>query len=412
MSLKPSPQSALCFTCHDLSGSGSSFKTQAEFAAVPANDPGTAAWYSHPATAANGHTSDTANEFGGVLNRHASCADCHDPHDTTATPAKLGLNGLPWSASGSIAGASSVAVTNTIGAAPSYTFVQGPSSFDATGNLVGGTKSSFEFQLCFKCHSGFTQLPSRDPGHPSWWALDQGVEFDPLNARSFHPIEAPGTNQTAAMAASLSGVGTYKLWDFGVGDTIRCVNCHAGPTTPTNGTTADATLAVHASPNRGILLAPYRDRMLKPTGEQYAASDFQLCYLCHIDSPFSDPSATAATNFAGTPAAPFSQTYQSLHALHSAGVGSLSTGTAGDIDTAGAGQGNSICAECHFRLHSTDQAYYSGDRSNTGLVNFAPDVLAAAGNAQPTWVSAGAGQGGSCTLTCHGYTHTAVHYGP
>ena len=221
------------------------------------------------------------------------------------------------------------------------------------------------------------------------------------------------------MTNSLNGTSTYKLWDFGVDDTVRCTNCHAGPTTPAAGTTADAILAPHASANRGILIANYRDRQLKAPTESYSASDFALCYACHGQAPFelsTDPASLDATNFKGTTNAKYGATFQSLHALHLTRIAlQPSGGSSSDIDTAGAGQGDAICAECHFRLHSTAQADDPGARSNPRLVNFAPDVTAAGSNAAPIWTTTGtptgAGQG-SCTLTCHGYVHQNVSYGP
>lgn len=403
----------MCFTCHDAAGTGSTFTTAAELQGIPANDASTASWYSHPITSSAGHVSDAIDEFGGVLNRHSTCSDCHDSHDAGAARPKESASG--WSASSAIAGSSSVVVTNHAGASPTYALVQGPTTMTSSGSLTGGTSAAYEYQLCFKCHSGFTQLPPHSSGtiasHPSWWELDKGIEFDPLNAKSFHPVEAAGTNATAAMSASLAGASTYKLWNLTTSDTVRCTNCHAGPTTPTAGTTPDAVLAPHASQNRGLLIAPYRDRQLKvnTSADGYNAADFALCYLCHAEGPMIDPSDTAATNFNGTPAAPFSATYQSLHALHMTGIQTLSTGSTGDIDTPGAGEGDALCAECHFRLHSTAQAYNLGDQSNTRLVNFAPDVLPV--NGVLSWTPSGVGQG-SCTLTCHGYTHNATTYAP
>ena len=411
LALRPSPESGLCFTCHDDKGSGSVFKTEAELSGIPANDAANGAWYSHPVTSTSGHTSDATNEFGGKSNRHATCSDCHNSHSATDVAPAQGPDG--WSASGGIADASSVKVTNHAGSGPTYRLVQGPTTLSDAGSLDGGTSAAHEYELCLKCHSGFTQLRSHSAepaaSHPSWWALDKGLELDPLNAVSFHPIEAAGTNRTPAMTASLKGESTYKLWNFSATDTVRCTNCHAGPDTPAKGTTPDQLLPVHASSQRGILLAPYRDRDLKPAKEPYAAADFALCYLCHADAPMSDPTATSATNFNGTPAAPYAATFQSLHALHLAGTATVSTGLAGDIDTPGAGQGNATCAECHFRLHSTAIAYNTGDRGNSRLVNFAPDVLPY--NGTLSWTSTGVGQGG-CTLVCHGYTHNAVTYTP
>ncbi len=164
---------------------------------IPANDPATSAWYSHPATTPSDHSSAQENEFGGVLNRHTACADCHQPHLADDSRPVNSVAG--WTASGAIAGASGVSVENgAAGTAPTYTLE---------------TTSSFEYQLCYKCHSGFTQLPAQDPAHPSRWALDKGVELNPANV-SYHPVEAAGKNQTPAMALSLAGTSPYKLWAF------------------------------------------------------------------------------------------------------------------------------------------------------------------------------------------------------
>jgi predicted CXXCH cytochrome family protein len=400
LNVQPMPVSNQCFECHD--GSGSSFDVKAEYAApgVQPNDPSTDSYYQHPATVLDDHTLDSDNEFGGVLDRHSSCADCHQPHRADGTRPTGSTGG--WSASGAIVGASGVTVTNAAGVAPTYAFT--------TSGLT------FEYQLCLKCHSGFTVLPSNAGKPPSEWTLDKGIELDPLNAKSYHPIEAAGTNQTAAMAASLSGTSPYKLWDFAVGDTIRCTSCHAGPTAPTAGTAPDATLAPHASANRGILILPYRDRQLKTSAESYDAADSALCYACHAEAPFlqaSTPESLGATNFAGTPTTPAGSTFQSLHALHMTGIAGYGSGGT-DIDTPGAGQGDAICAECHFRLHSTAQAYDAGDRSNSRLVDFAPDVTPATVNGAPVlrWVAPTATTPGSCTLTCHGVSHVDVTYGP
>jgi hypothetical protein len=168
-------------------------------------------------------------------------------------------------------------------------------------------------------------------------AQDKGVELNPAND-SFHPIEAPGRNQTAAMANSLSGTSPYKLWTFSTDSTIRCVNCHgdyrkADPAAPPG---AGADLAPHTSRYRGLLIQGYRDRDLKPVTEPYAAQDFALCLVCHAEAPFTDVSGSARsdTNFR----------YHGKHLLGIRNRGNLD----GDIDTANAGRGNAICAECHF----------------------------------------------------------------
>ncbi len=373
------PQSSTCFTCHDGTGAATDVQSQWSSSSLPANDPATASWYSHPATEPSSHVSAQVNEFEGTLDRHAACADCHQPHLADGSRPLNSVGG--WSASGSIAGASGVAVVNgDAGTAPAYTLQQ---------------TSDFEYQLCFKCHSGFTELPAQDPAHPSRWSLDKGIELNPANV-SYHPVEAAGKNQTSAMTASLAGTSPYKLWVFETQDTVRCESCHgnSSTTTQTPRPVADASLDNHASPNRGILIAPYRDRTLKPRGP-YAAQDFALCYVCHAEAPMVDDSGDLRddTNF-------------NWHGYH---LGSISGNGLGgtDIDVPGAGPGNSLCAECHFRIHGSALAV-NGQAPATGLVNFAPNVQKLGGAlefkaATPTSL-------GTCTLVCHGKAHNAYGY--
>jgi len=379
---EPAPQSGLCFNCHDGSGALSEVQSDWTSPSLPANNPGTSSYYSHPATSASAlaHESDRGSEFAGQLNRHAACADCHQPHNADATRPVNTVAG--WSASGAIKGASGVGVTNgAAGTAPTYTLNPG---------------STFEYELCLKCHSGFTDLPAQDPAHPSRWALDKGVELNPANV-SYHPVEAAGKNQTNAMALSLVGSSPYKLWNFETDETVRCLNCHgdsavANPAAPP---AADSRLDNHAGTTRGILIANYKDRQLKPTGQLYLAGDFALCYTCHAEEPMVDDSGDVRydTNF-------------NWHGYHLNAIGSKGTGGT-DIDVAGAGQGNATCAECHFRTHGTALAV-NGQAPAKGLVNFAPNVLPRNGNltfnaATPTTL-------GTCTMTCHGKAHDAYVY--
>lgn len=388
------PQSTLCFTCHD--GTGSSLNVLAQFSANPTlvNAPGTRDYYSHAATVVSAHTRADFNEFGGVSNRHSECGDCHNSHNALGISSSTSTTG--WSTSGRMASVSGVSVVNgAAGTAPAYTFLNGINT--------GTTK---EYQICFKCHSGFTVLPAQLANLPANGSvpitpqlsrnyLDKGVEFNPANL-SFHPIEAAGKNLTTKMAASLSTATnptTLRLWTFTTASTIRCTQCHSTETAIS--TTTD--LPTHKSANRGILLRKYVDRVLKLSTAAYAYTEFALCYACHTNTPFADTSKAIITtsNFP-------------LHGFHLGsitGIGNAALGT--NVDTPGAGQGNAICAECHFRLHSS--TYKGGAQSGTarGLVNFAPNVLPS--GTTRAWTSTTAGTG-SCTLTCHGVNHSGWSY--
>lgn len=384
-------QASVCFTCHD--GSGASADVAARYASpgIPADNATAGAFYRHDATVATTHLSAGANEFQDppgtpVLNRHAECGDCHDSHRADGTAATISAAG--WTASGATAGISGVAVSNrAAGSAPTY---------GAWTSAADAHPVALEYELCLKCHSGFTRLRPRDLAAPSTWALDKGIELNPSNA-STHPVEGAGSNGTAAMAASLTGSSPSKQWNFLVGETVRCVNCHADPATfdRVSPPAAGGDLSPHVSSNRGILFQPYRDRLLKSSGGSYDAADFALCYVCHAEAPFRDVTGTARTD-----------TNFQFHGLHVSNLqGKGSGGTS--IDTAGDGQGDAVCAECHFRIHSTALAYRPDDRSNERLVNFAPNVTAAGSAWTRTGIAAG-----TCAVTCHGAPHLDASYGP
>ena len=388
------PQSSLCFRCHDTLGSGATSKVQAQYTdpLVPQNSPSTGSYYRHDALAAgSGHTLATDVEFGGVSNRHNECADCHDPHAASSAPSIQTTEG--WTAPGELTGITGVSVTNgAANSAPGYTFLDG-----STG------KTTLEYQLCLKCHSGSTVLPAKDPQHPSWWAEDKGIELNPANG-SFHPIEAPGKNATAAMANSLAGTSPYKLWSFTTGSTIRCANCHGDSRkfSTTSPPAPGSDLAPHANQYRGDLMQNYRDRDLKPFTEPYRSADFALCYMCHAEAPFTDASGKSRTD-----------TNFRYHGLHVIGIRNRGL-VDGTIDTPEAGRGDAICAECHFRIHSNS---FAGDfrtspspsqsGTDAGLVNFAPNVTGNIGSVD--WTRAGTNTG-TCTLTCHGKNHEDDSY--
>lgn len=104
----------------------------------------------------------------------------------------------------------------------------------------------------------------------------------------------------------------------------------------------------------------------------------------------------------GDPRADTNFGWHGFHLNALLGIGTL----VGDIDTAGAGVGNAVCAECHFRIHGTTDAV-NDQPATSRLVNFAPNVGPAGGTLQ--FNVAGPGLG-SCTLTCHGKPHVGYLY--
>jgi predicted CXXCH cytochrome family protein len=382
------PQSTLCFTCHDTVGTGANSMTQLQYTdpLVPANS--TDNYYRHDALVTTNHTQLQLNEFGGVLNRHDECGDCHNSH--AANPSLSTQTTTGWTASGQVAKTSGVSVVNSLtpGAAPTYTFINGVTS-----------QVTREYQLCLKCHSGFTTPLANPTGTPtpySKYRLDKAIEFNPNNL-SYHPVEKAGTNTTTAMTNQLAGTSSFKQWTFTTASTVRCVHCHGDyrkynlPSPPAAG----SDLAPHTSKFRGILMQNYRDRTLKSgTADTFAVNDFALCFMCHAEAPFADTSGSARTD-----------TNFRYHGYH---LGKINKATSPvvDIDSPGAGRSNSLCSECHFRIHSTTYKVGAQVITGTRLVNFAPNVINSASPVKVEWNQSGK----SCTLTCHGKDHSGKTY--
>ncbi len=226
------PSTFVCYNCHgngttgvDLSG-----KNIATQIAKARN---------HPANADNVHSTYTGNEanppstwnngvFSGT-NRHASCLDCHDthyargpihPYSTTATSARNQVSSPLLN----VSGVQFVYATLGNFAAP------------AAANFVwvsGTTGATFEYQICFKCHTSFTFGTTPPNGQSANGSVataietDVAQEFNPNN-RSGHPVVAGLSsypNSTAPKA--LVAADLVAPWNTNVGtQTMMCSDCH------------------------------------------------------------------------------------------------------------------------------------------------------------------------------------------
>ncbi|MCA9552845.1 MAG: hypothetical protein KC933_22615 [Myxococcales bacterium] len=333
-------EEALCLACHDANG------PSVVNVAQQVNAPGLAR---HPVvTVAGAHAADEGLSPAafGALNRHAECADCHNPHAARSSDV--------------LGGVSRISVSNGAGGTvPAYT----PRPADAGGVV-------FEFEVCFKCHSSWTNLPAG--------ARDLATETNPNNA-SFHPVQGPGTNMTSQMAASLAGgLGTPHLT---TGAIITCSDCHGGQALPTTVTTVSSyTGAVPTGPHgdgdaptAAYSSAILRGRYRLNAGGQYSSTDYELCFTCHSPAPFntSSTSSRADTRFR-------------YHGRH--------------VRDWGAG-----CNDCHNSLHGSAGAFYPSNRQYARLVAFS-SIVQGRTSVEPTW------SGSSCNLRCHGESHANLSY--
>jgi hypothetical protein len=236
-------------------------------------------------------------------NRHAECADCHNPHGTMDGNHVIGgVNGniiganhlgswgvkpFPWAAAGS----------------PTLTY----EAVDFTTILPGG--DNLEGYLCLKCHSYYAydlfppDVPSGNADDSTVQQSDISTDFNPNNM-GFHPIFAQGKNTPSILANpnwplnSLGLTNTFTYVDFpGVGlresfynvthdSTITCSDCHgasdySGFTGPP-GLEKKRISGPHASDYKWILRG-------NETGMGIpAGTDENHCYNCHRRDVYGD----------------------------------------------------------------------------------------------------------------------------
>ena len=216
--------------------------------------------FRHPVSLTKKHNADeaaieTPSCFAAtpINNRHAECGDCHNPHiaNDDSIPATA-----PDAARRNF-GVSRVTVANgAAGSVPTYNW-----------RAADDPSHARQFEICFKCHSSWTQLPGSSP--------DLARLTNPNNA-SYHPIQAEGKNAIAA-ASFVSG----WTWDR----LVYCTDCH--------GSDEPSTRGPHGSANRFLLKRPApATSALQPM----APSD--LCFSCHRHEVYADSAADAATQSA------------------------------------------------------------------------------------------------------------------
>lgn len=237
----------LCLACHD--GSPSTLNVAQDFV-KPYRHPGTT-WTNRHRGASESQPSD----FGRlpVDNRHAECADCHNPHVSRAD-GPFGPGGS--NASKTTLGVSRVMVLNgPAGTPPLYTFVPGSDTLSAP---------NAEYQLCFKCHSSWTTQPSGQQ--------DLALLLNPANP-STHAVEGPGANPGIDPLAFAPGWSASSI--------VRCGDCH--------GSDFGTTKGPHGSIHQRLLRAAY-----PTTSQERDMGSDELCFRCHSFDVYANDNASDA----------------------------------------------------------------------------------------------------------------------
>lgn len=235
--------------------------------------------------------------------------------------------------------------------------LRGVSGVDRAGAAV--PRASAEYEICFKCHGdGTTQTPFTPRVVAS---ANARLSFDPGNA-SFHPVVAP------ARSPLVPSLGTTLEPTLRPSSRVTCSDCHSDDNGKTRGP--------HGSSFAPIL----RERYETADGTTESRQSYALCYRCHDRaSILADQSFRAKV-------------------LRTTGSGG---GHRGHLE-AGA-----PCSACHD-AHGVPPAAGTGDHEH--LINFDTRIARAASPGRAPSFSSRGFSSGSCTLVCHGRTHTDESY--
>jgi len=272
-----------CCRCHCTGGD------------VPATDVYTdlTKTYRHPTLSVSGKHSNTETyENMPLENRHAECADCHDPHrcDDTAAVAP--------NVYGSIKGVSGVSINYSTSSWDSW-------PGDASFTLKLGI--DYQYELCFKCHSYYS-YGSSPPTSPSggFTETDQAKEFNPAND-AYHAVV--GESKIPSAYGKFTGTDRNgNAWAYN--SRMYCTDCHGSDSTGVEGP--------HGSTYQYILKAPWNPDTSQADATGKSGTSGHLCFECHDYDYYAAGTVT-------TPKSKFSNSMRNnLHAWRHDGLGCAS----------------------------------------------------------------------------------------
>jgi predicted CXXCH cytochrome family protein len=181
------------------------------------------------------------NEDPRIMPRHVTCADCHNPHATSAGVSRNVVSSTP-----------KVAVE-------SLRFVSG---VNRSGIAVD--RARYEYEICFKCHSDNLSRPRTPDIVRQITQTNTRLEFQ-TNNPSFHPVIG-----SANLSDSPSLLPPYRG-----GSVIACTDCHNSDTAGRGN--AAGVNGPHGSIYEPLLIDNYEtDDFTIESPQSYA-----LCYRCH-----------------------------------------------------------------------------------------------------------------------------------
>ncbi len=240
--------------------------------------------------------------------------------------------------------------------------LKGVSGVDRNGGRVASV--TYEYEVCFKCHGD--DSPDLDYVPRVLTVTNTRLAFDPSNP-SYHPVVAMGRT------LNVPSIPSQFEPTMSASQQIYCTACHADDEGGSRGP--------HGSSFAPILKQRYETT--DNTAESY--DNYALCYRCHDRASILSDASFGKKMIRTTPSG----------GGHS---GHLAAGAP--------------CSACHdpHGVYEGGAAVPSGTGSHTHLINFdSRIVLPLPGKQLPVFQDAGLFSG-NCTLVCHGVTHDATSY--
>lgn len=206
--------------------------------------------------------------------RHAECPDCHNPHAAKPSTDEAGPR-----APGSLTGVGGV----------SAQYLGGQWVEPA---LIPAKTISYEYQLCFKCHSGWSYgltppvSPSRQlaDGLSAPNQTSPALAFNPENS-GLHALVGPHHRRGTAAAGAFRGndrTGTPWGWE----SILLCTDCHGADLN------RPGLRGAHGSSEPFILKAPWihpsRSGLVTEAETGTLGTRNHLCFLCHDPATYLD----------------------------------------------------------------------------------------------------------------------------
>ena len=319
--------------------------------------------YAHPTLAVSGVHDPVGDGAPVSADRHAECADCHNPH-----------------AAGGPAGVNPPSVSSAL---------QGATGYNGFAAVVPAVS---QYEVCYKCHADSPNKPqvTTGAGRFGWTVRRQSDQFvsDPSNTRlefestvSRHNVSSPrggagGSGDVPSLRQAIRLPNGTTGRSLAVGTSIYCTDCHNNSAARAFG--GSGSNGPHGSENEHLLVLPYpvNTALVAPGSLMNEVnSNYPLCNMCHFVDRSESPNAV------------------------------LNDGTFGEHEKHVRGAGLS-CSNCHDG-HGIQGGTLNGNRA---LINFDLDRVAPLpGRAYPEFNSRGLRKG-ACYLSCHDKAHDGLSY--